>query len=78
MKQFLGSVLKGNRDLDFAVLTGVLRVAKKSIFSDLNNLDVCSVMDAAYRDVIGFTPQEVAQMAEDLSMTTALPALKAW
>ena len=47
MKQFLGSVLKGNRDLDFAVLTGVLRVAKKSIFSDLNNLDVCSVMDAA-------------------------------
>ena len=35
-------------------------------------------MDAAYRDVIGFTPQEVAQMAEDLSMTTALPALKAW
>lgn len=78
MKQFLGSVLKGNRDLDFAVLTGVLRVAKESIFSDLNNLDVCSVMDAAYRDVIGFTPQEVAQMAEDLSMTTALPALKAW
>ena len=44
MKQFLSSVLKGNRDLDFAVLTGVLRVAKKSIFSDLNNLDVCSVM----------------------------------
>lgn len=78
MKQFLGSVLKGNRDLDFAVLTGVLRVAKESIFSDLNNLDVCSVMDAAYRDVIGFTPQEVAQMAEDLSMTAALPALKAW
>mgnify|MGYP002658357726 FL=1 len=78
MKQFLGSVLKGNRDLDFAVLTGVLRVAKESIFSDLNNLDVCSVMDVAYRNVIGFTPQEVAQMAEDLSMTAALPALKAW
>ena len=35
-------------------------------------------MDAAYRDVIGFTPQEVAQMAEDLSLTAALPALKAW
>lgn len=78
MKQFLGSVLKGNRDLDFAILTGVLRVAKESIFSDLNNLDVCSVMDAAYRDVIGFTPQEVAKMAEDLSMTAALPALKEW
>ena len=78
MKQFLGSVLKGNRDLDFAVLTGVLRVAKESIFSDLNNLDVCSVMDAAYREVIGFTPQEVAQMAEDLTMAEALPDLKKW
>lgn len=78
MKQFLGSVLKGNRDLDFAVLTGVLRVAQESIFSDLNNLDVCSVMDAAYREVIGFTPQEVAQMAEDLTMAEALPDLKKW
>lgn len=78
MKQFLGSVLKGNRDLDFAVLTGVLRVAKESIFSDLNNLDVCSVMDAAYREVIGFTPQEVVQMAEDLTMAEALPDLKKW
>lgn len=35
-------------------------------------------MDAAYREVIGFTPQEVAQMAEDLTMAEALPDLKKW
>ena len=78
MKQFLGSVLKGNASLEFSVLTGVLRVAKESIFSDLNNLDVCSVMDWEYQDVIGFTPQEVEKMAADLEMKSYLPALKEW
>ena len=78
MKQMLGSALKSNDDLEFAVLTGVLRVAKESIFSDLNNLDVCSVLSTRYDDVIGFTPDEVKKMAEDLGMSDRLPEIKKW
>ena len=78
MKQLMGSALKGNDDLDFAILTGVLRVAKESIFSDLNNLDVCSVLSTRYDDVIGFTPGEVAKMAADLQQESQLPDIKAW
>lgn len=78
MKQMLGSVLKGNENLEFAVMTGVLRVAKESIFSDLNNLDVCSVLSTRYDDVIGFTPDEVKKMAEDLGMSDKLPEIKQW
>ena len=48
MKQFLGSVLKTNDNLEFAILTGVLRVAKESIFSGLNNFDVYSVLRSRY------------------------------
>lgn len=78
MKQMLGSVLKGNENLEFAVMTGVLRVAKESIFSDLNNLDVCSVLSTRYDDVIGFTPAEVKKMAEDLGMSDRLPEIRQW
>ena len=78
MKQLLGSALKGNENLDFAVMTGVLRVAKESIFSDLNNLDVCSVLSTRYDDVIGFTPAEVEKMADDRSMTDRLPEIRKW
>lgn len=78
MKQMMGSALKGNDDLDFAILTGVLRVAKESIFSDLNNLDVCSVLSTRYDDVIGFTSGEVAKMAADLQQESQLPDIKEW
>ena len=77
MRRFLGSVLKTNDALDFSVLTGVLRISKESIFSGLNNLDVCSVMTEQYSDVIGFTPEEVAKIASDLQ-DERLPELKEW
>ena len=63
MRRFLGSALKTNPALDFAVLTGVLRIAKESIFSGLNNLDVYSVLNGTYSDVFGFTPEEITRMA---------------
>ena len=78
MKTFLGSVLKGNPDLSFAVLTGVLRVAKESIFSDLNNLDVCSLLRDKYSDVFGFTEAEVGLMLQSLQKEGKLPELKQW
>lgn len=78
MRQFYSEVLKSNEALEFAVLTGVLRVAKESIFSGLNNLRVCSVLSAAYRDVFGFTGAEVAKMAKDLGKEDKLPEIREW
>ena len=78
MRQFYSEVLKGNDALEFAVLTGVLRVAKESIFSGLNNLKVCSVLSGEYSDIFGFTGEEVAKMAVDLQQEDKLPEIKAW
>ena len=78
MRQFLGSALKTNASLDFAVLTGVLRIAKESIFSGLNNLDVCSVMTDQYSDVFGFTADEVSEIASALQCSHILPDIQAW
>ncbi|MBS7222897.1 AAA family ATPase [Megasphaera sp.] len=64
--------------MNFAILTGVLRIAKESIFSGLNNLRVCSILDNAYADVMGFTEEEVTQIAKDTNEEQALPALKKW
>ena len=78
MRQFYSEVLKGNEALEFAVLTGVLRVAKESIFSGLNNLKVCSVLSGEYSDIFGFTGEEVAKMTVDLQQEDKLPEIKAW
>ena len=78
MRQFYSEVLKGNDALEFAVLTGVLRVAKESIFSGLNNLKVCSVLSEDYSDIFGFTGEEVAKMTVDLQQEDKLPEIKAW
>ncbi len=78
MRQFLSSALKTNDTLEFAVLTGVLRVAKESIFSGLNNLDVCTVTSPKYSDVFGFTQQEVHKMAYDFGEADKLPEIQKW
>ena len=78
MRRFLGRALKTNASLDFAVLTGVLRIAKESIFSGLNNLDVCSVMTDQYSDVFGFTADEVSDIASVLQRRHMLPDIQAW
>lgn len=78
MRQFYSEALKSNDALQFAVLTGVLRVAKESIFSGLNNIKVCSVVSKNYNDVFGFTGEEVAKMAVDLRCEDKLPELQEW
>lgn len=78
MRQLYGEVLKGNEALEFAVLTGVLRVAKESIFSGLNNLKVCSVLSDDYSNAFGFTSEEVAKIAADLQLEDKLPELRSW
>lgn len=78
MRQFYSEALKGNEALEFAVLTGVLRIAKESIFSGLNNLRICSVTSKAYNTSFGFTEEEVSGMAADLQHEDKLPELKDW
>ena len=77
-RNFLSAALKTNPALDFAVLTGVLRISKESIFSALNNLDVSSVINGAYSDVMGFTSREIAKMAADLGYADKTNELRDW
>ena len=78
MRGFLGSAFKTNPSLGFAVLTGVTRVSKESIFSGLNNLKVCSVLSDAYCDIFGFTQEEAARLMEECGVGDKLPELKRW
>ena len=77
-RNLLGAALKTNPALDFAVLTGVLRVSKESIFSALNNLDVSSVIGGSYADMLGFTPEEVARIATDWGKPEKLGEIREW
>lgn len=63
MRNLFSSGLKDNRHLSYGFLTGILRVAKESIFSGLNNLKINSVLDNKYSAYFGFTPEEVREMA---------------
>ncbi|MFR1203100.1 MAG: AAA family ATPase [Blautia sp.] len=55
---------KDNKNLSFGFLTGILRVAKESIFSGMNNLAIYSVLDNKYSSYFGFTADEVKKMAD--------------
>ncbi|MGN0941408.1 MAG: AAA family ATPase, partial [Selenomonadaceae bacterium] len=72
------AAFKDNPYLDFAIITGVLRVAKESIFSGLNSLDVCSVTTEKYRESCGFTQAEIDKMASDLGFEKKIDEIKEW
>lgn len=62
MRNFFSGGLKDNPHLAFGFLTGILRVAKESIFSGMNNLKTNSILDESYSEYFGFTAQEVKDM----------------
>jgi len=64
MRNFFSGGLKDNSHLAFGFLTGILRVAKESIFSGLNNLTVNSILDEQYSSYFGFTKEEVRRMLD--------------
>lgn len=64
MRNFFSGGLKDNPHLAFGFLTGILRVAKESIFSGMNNLKINSILDESYSDYFGFTKSEVKKMLE--------------
>lgn len=61
-KIFLGDVLKGNQNLEKAIITGVSQIAHASIFSDLNNLRVNSVLNNSTDEYFGFTEKEIKEL----------------
>ena len=63
MRNLFSGGFKDNKHLAFSFLTGILRVAKESIFSGMNNLSINSVLDHKYSAYFGFTPDEVREMA---------------
>ena len=61
-KSLYGSALKDNPYLERAMITGIHRIAKESIFSDLNNLEVCTVQNRQYDRYFGLTPEETEEL----------------
>lgn len=78
MRNLLSAALKDNDNLEFGVLTGILRIAKESLFSGLNNLVVNTILDDKYSAYFGFTTEDVADMAAYYGMTDQLPEIKEW
>jgi hypothetical protein len=78
IRDLFGNVLKTNPNLQFAVLTGCLRVSKESIFTGLNNLNVMTITDEYFSDAFGFTGEEVQQMLEYYGCESALDTVKQW
>lgn len=66
IRGFLGETLKTNDFLQFAVLTGCLRVSGESIFTGLNNFKVLSITDTRFDEQFGFTEEEVRRYEEYL------------
>lgn len=77
-KTFLGTALKGNKYLHKAVITGITRVAQASIFSDLNNFKVYSVLDKKYGEYFGFTENEIKSLLALSNTKDYAKDIKAW
>lgn len=78
MRNLFSGGLKDNRHLSYGFLTGILRVAKESIFSGLNNLKVNSILDNQYSEYFGFTPEEVKAIARYYHAEEKSAELCAW
>ena len=78
MRNFLSNTLKDNIYLEKALLTGILRVARESIFSGLNNLDVYSILKEGYSDKFGFTEVEIEKMLNDFNIVKEKDEFKRW
>ena len=78
VKVLFGNAFKTNDSLEFAVLTGCLRISKESIFTGLNNFKVYTVKDVRYKEYFGFTDAEVRQMLEYYGFSDQYGAVREW
>ena len=78
IRNFLCGVLKDNIYLHKGVLTGILKIAKVSIFSGLNNLNMCTILDYEYNNYFGFSEEEVFKMMNYYGVETNKEEIKKW
>ena len=78
IRSLFESALKTNDYLQFAVITGCLRISKESIFTGLNHLNIISVLDKKYSEHFGFTEPEVLQMMKYYQVEKRFSAMKEW
>lgn len=77
-RSLFNSTFKGNPYLERAILTGITRVSRESIFSDLNNLKVVTTTSEKYANCFGFTEEEVFSALEEYNLTDKKQDVKAW
>ena len=78
IRGLFGQALKTNEFLQFAVLTGCLRVSKESIFTGLNNFEINSIVDIDHDEQFGFTDDEVMKLLSDYDRSERYPDVKEW
>ncbi len=78
IRGLFGQALKTNDYLQFAILTGCLRISKESIFTGLNNFKVLSIMDARFDEQFGFTDSEVEELLAAYNLDLHFTEIKEW
>ena len=78
IRSLFESALKTNECLEFAVITGCLRISRESIFTGLNNLKIISILDESFAEYFGFTPNEVKEMLDYYRIGDREEEVKQW
>ncbi len=78
IRSLLNATFKTNPYLERAIMTGITRISKESIFSDLNNLQVVTTTSEKYADAFGFTEAEVAAALEEFDLSDRMQEVKQW
>lgn len=78
IRSLFESALKTNSSLEFAVITGCLRISKESIFTGMNNLKINSILSEQYDEYFGFTEAEVQKICEDYGIPQKYDTFKEW
>lgn len=78
IRSFFESTLKTNEALEFAVVTGCLRISKESIFTGLNNLNIISIRSGEFSEAFGFTETETMQMLADYHLDEKANEVREW
>lgn len=78
MRSFLGAALKDNTAVHKAIITGITRIAKESLFSDLNNPFICTVLDNEYSEAFGFTEPEINKLLQKVNLQHQSSEIKTW
>ena len=78
LRNWLSAGLKDNTSLERGVLTGILRIAKESIFSGLNNIQTFSILHTSFQDKFGLLENEVKALLEEYGLVDKMPSIKKW